>query len=90
MHSFPSAPPDPHPRPHGAARPGHTHTHARTHMRTHTHARARARRWMLSFSDEGQSTKQPGYMATLLAPNDGAVWEALRRLGGWQLAGDGC
>ncbi|EFJ47574.1 hypothetical protein VOLCADRAFT_117809 [Volvox carteri f. nagariensis] len=38
-------------------------------------------RWLLSFSDEGSKTKMPGYMATLLAPTDAAVWTALNRLG---------
>ncbi|KXZ51061.1 hypothetical protein GPECTOR_14g47 [Gonium pectorale] len=38
-------------------------------------------RWMLNFSDEGEKTRMPGYMATLLAPTDGAIWAALNKLG---------
>jgi hypothetical protein len=39
------------------------------------------RRWVLGFSEVGNLTTQPGYMVTLLAPNDGAVWSAIKRLG---------
>ncbi|GLC36965.1 hypothetical protein PLESTM_000523400 [Pleodorina starrii] len=38
-------------------------------------------RWLLGFSDEGAKIKLPGYMVTLLAPTDSAVWAALNRLG---------
>lgn len=40
-------------------------------------------RWMLKLSDEGEKTGMPGYMVTLLAPTDSAVWEAMKKLGGW-------
>ncbi|KAG2450010.1 hypothetical protein HYH02_000114 [Chlamydomonas schloesseri] len=48
-------------------------------------------RWLLSFSDMGERTRRPGFMATLLAPQDGAVWTALNKLGYTskeQVAGD--
>ncbi|GIL50951.1 hypothetical protein Vafri_7026, partial [Volvox africanus] len=38
-------------------------------------------RWMLSFSEESGKTRMPGYMVTLLAPTDSAIWSALNRLG---------
>ncbi|KAG2427944.1 hypothetical protein HXX76_011931 [Chlamydomonas incerta] len=48
-------------------------------------------RWLLSFSEMGERTRRPGFMATLLAPQDGAVWVAINKLGYTskeQVAGD--
>eukprot|EP00198_Chlamydomonas_reinhardtii_P002139 XP_001691475.1 predicted protein [Chlamydomonas reinhardtii] len=48
-------------------------------------------RWLLSFSEMSERTRRPGFMATLLAPQDGAVWAAINKLGYTskeQVAGD--
>lgn len=77
----------------------YTHRPARLALRTAAysasflpafgHAFASPARWLLSFSEMSERTRRPGFMATLLAPQDGAVWAAINKLGAPTALGQG-
>ena len=46
--------------------------------------------WLVNLTDVGEAAARPGFMGTVLAPNDDAVWYMLKQKGGKGPGMDGC